>query len=89
MSNFIGFAGVASAIIASMGLAMWLEWLCLSWLMRVMPGRAGIPSASAAAGSTEEEIDAEAGEGKQSAAEMAAAQAPTAKSTRHEIRPGI
>jgi hypothetical protein len=89
MNNFIGFAGVGSAIIASMGLAMWLEWFCLSWLMRVMPGKAGIQSAGAAAVRTEEGIDAEAGEGKQSAAEMAAAKAPAAKSTRCEIRLGI
>jgi len=37
MDNFLGFIAVASAIIASMGLAMWLEWCCLSWLMRLMP----------------------------------------------------
>jgi len=39
MENFLGFIAVAGAIIASMGLAMWLEWCCLSWLMRLMPGR--------------------------------------------------
>ena len=39
MENSLGFMAVAGAIIASMGLAMWLEWCCLSWLMRLMPGR--------------------------------------------------
>lgn len=39
MENFLGFIAVAGAIIASMGLAMWLEWCCLSWLMRLMPRR--------------------------------------------------
>jgi hypothetical protein len=45
MENFLGFIGVAGAIIASMGLAMWLEWCCLSWLMRLMPGRQAPTSA--------------------------------------------
>ena len=87
MSNFIGFAGVGSAIIASMGLAMWLEWFCLSWLMRVMPGRAGIPAASAAAVSASEETAAEVTEPKRAEPEMAVA--PPSRSTRYEIRPGI
>jgi hypothetical protein len=39
MDNVIGFAAVAGAIIASMGLAMWLEWYCLRWVLRLMPGR--------------------------------------------------
>ena len=39
MDNFIGFAEIASAIIAAMGLAMCLEWLTLSGLMRLMPSR--------------------------------------------------
>jgi hypothetical protein len=41
MDSFIGFAGVGTAIIASMGLAMWMEWYCLRWLMRLMPGQTG------------------------------------------------
>jgi hypothetical protein len=41
MDSFLGFAGIGTAIIASMGLAMWMEWYCLRWLMRVMPGQAG------------------------------------------------
>lgn len=44
MDNVIGFAGVAGAIVASMGLAMWLEWNCLRWLMRLMPGHAAVQS---------------------------------------------
>ncbi|MGA8223103.1 MAG: hypothetical protein WB780_15750 [Candidatus Acidiferrales bacterium] len=87
MNNFIGFAGVGSAIIASMGLAMWLEWFCLSWLMRVMPGREGIHTASATAVSASGEIAAEAIEPKQAEPEMAVA--PPRKSTRNEIRLGI
>lgn len=87
MNDFIGFAGVGSAIIASMGLAMWLEWFCLSWLMRVMPGRLGIPTASPPAVSTSEEIAAEVVEPKQAETEMAVA--PPRDSTRYEIRPGI
>ncbi len=39
MDNFIAFAEVAGAIIAAMGLAMWLEWLTLNGLMRLMPPR--------------------------------------------------
>jgi hypothetical protein len=39
MEHFIEFAEVTSAILASMGLAMWMEWYCLRWLMRLMPGR--------------------------------------------------
>jgi hypothetical protein len=39
MENFIEFAGIASAIVVSMGLAMGLEWLTLNGLLRLMPGR--------------------------------------------------
>jgi hypothetical protein len=39
MENFIEFAGIASAIVMSMGLAMGLEWLTLNGLLRLMPGR--------------------------------------------------
>jgi hypothetical protein len=38
MEHFIEFAEVTGAILASMGLAMWMEWYCLRWLMRLMPG---------------------------------------------------
>ena len=73
MDSFIGFAGIGSAIIASMGLAMWMEWYCLRWLMRLMPGR---------------EAEFTAIEPEDAAVEMAAA-APSAQVTRHEIRLGI
>jgi hypothetical protein len=43
MENFIEFAGIASAIVASMGLAMGLEWLTLNGLLRLMPRRAPKP----------------------------------------------
>jgi hypothetical protein len=39
MDNFIAFAEVVAAIIAAMGLAMWLEWATLNGLMHLMPGR--------------------------------------------------
>ncbi|HYL46210.1 MAG TPA: hypothetical protein VEU52_04230 [Candidatus Limnocylindrales bacterium] len=38
MEHFIEFAEVTGAILVSMGLAMWMEWYCLRWLMRLMPG---------------------------------------------------
>lgn len=38
MEHFIEFAEVGGAILASMGLAMWMEWCCLRWLMQLMPG---------------------------------------------------
>lgn len=38
MEHFIEFAEIIGAILASMGLAMWMEWYCLRWLMRLMPG---------------------------------------------------
>ena len=38
MEHFIEFAEITGAILASMGLAMWMEWYCLRWLMRLMPG---------------------------------------------------
>lgn len=40
MENIIGFAGVASAIVASIVLALMLEWLGLRGLMRLMPSSA-------------------------------------------------
>ena len=39
MENFIAFAEVMGAIIAAMGLAMWLEWLTLNGLLHLMPGQ--------------------------------------------------
>jgi hypothetical protein len=39
MENFLAFVEIGGAILLSMGLAMWLEWYCLRWLMRLMPGR--------------------------------------------------
>jgi hypothetical protein len=88
MDSFIGFAGIGSAIIASMGLAMWMEWYCLRWLMRLMPGRAGIVQAQLAAENTRAEAEFTAIEPEDAAVEMAAA-APSAQVTRHEIRLGI
>jgi hypothetical protein len=38
MEHIFEFAVVAGAILVSMGLAMWMEWYCLRWLMRLMPG---------------------------------------------------
>ncbi|MGA9594326.1 MAG: hypothetical protein WBS18_14595 [Candidatus Acidiferrales bacterium] len=54
MQEFIGFTGIASAILASVGLALALEWLSLRGLMRLMPATApghaisGSPSAGRA-----------------------------------------
>jgi hypothetical protein len=56
-NGFIGFAGVGGAIIASMGLAMWMEWYCLRLLMRLMPGRMKAMQATAAMNAVEEELD--------------------------------
>jgi len=39
MDSFIAFAEVVGAIIAAMGLAMWLEWLTLNGLLHLMPGQ--------------------------------------------------
>jgi hypothetical protein len=46
MDSFIAFAEVVGAIIAAMGLAMWLEWLTLNGLLHLMPGQ-GAPHPSA------------------------------------------
>ena len=47
MDSFIAFAEVVGAIIAAMGLAMWLEWLTLNGLLHLMPGqRTSHPSAT-------------------------------------------
>jgi len=39
MDNFIEFAMFAGAIIASIGLALGLEWLSMAGLFRLMPGQ--------------------------------------------------
>ena len=57
MDSFIGFAAVGAAIIASMGLAMWMEWYCLRWLMRLMPGQAGEAQRASAALNESEEAE--------------------------------
>jgi hypothetical protein len=43
MEAFIGFAEVAGTIIAALGLAICLEWLALSGLLRLMPHRPNEP----------------------------------------------
>ena len=40
MNYFVDFAGVAGAIGLSVALALWLEWVTLRLLMRLMPARA-------------------------------------------------
>lgn len=40
MNYAIDFAGVAGAIGLSVALALWLEWITLRGLMRLMPARA-------------------------------------------------
>jgi len=39
MNGFIGFAEIAGAIIAALGLALGLEWVGLYGLTSLMPGR--------------------------------------------------
>ena len=39
MESMIGFAEVAGAILAALGLALALEWATLSGLFRLMPAR--------------------------------------------------
>jgi hypothetical protein len=87
MNSFIGFAGVGGAIIASMGLAMWLEWFCLRWLMRIMPGRLAAPQSTLAAADAGEEHESLAPEPQRAEPEMPVAS--PAEATRHEIRLGI
>jgi hypothetical protein len=43
MNNFIGFAEVAGAIIAALGLALGLEWVGLYGLTSLMPARRDHP----------------------------------------------
>jgi hypothetical protein len=87
MSSFIGFAGVAGAIVASMGLAMWLEWFCLRWLMRIMPGRLGAPEPSLVDAKISDDLESMASEPEQSRPEIPVRRPPEA--ARHDIRLGI
>lgn len=51
MEYVTDIVGVAAAIVVSMGLALWLEWLSLRGLMRLMPARpAPVPIAAAGTG---------------------------------------
>jgi hypothetical protein len=81
MESFLGFAGVGTAIIASMGLAMWMEWYCLRWLMRLMPGEAREAQRASAASKENEEAKFRAIEGKSAEAKFVAA--TLVKPTRH------
>jgi len=87
MDSFIGVAGVGGAIIASIGLAMWLEWFCLRWLMRVMPGRLGVAQPSMAEAESREEFESLATTKAQVEPELPLAPPPAP--LRHEIRPGL
>jgi hypothetical protein len=49
MTNVINFAAVTAAIVGSMALALWIEWVSLRGLMRLMPTRSGAPGTSSAA----------------------------------------
>jgi len=49
MNGFITYAEFAGAVIASFGLAMGLQWLGMSGLFHVMPGRAGRAVSNSAA----------------------------------------
>lgn len=89
MDSLIGFAGVGGAIIASMGLAMWMEWYCLRWLMRLMPGNAGAAQAHAAAGSASAEAEYTAIEPVLAEGRTVAASQAAAKAVEQEIRLGI
>jgi hypothetical protein len=50
MDYMIDLAGVGGAIVLSIGLALWLEWMTLRGLMRLMPAKpvAAVPQAVAA-----------------------------------------
>jgi hypothetical protein len=87
MDSFIGFAGIATAIIASMGLAMWMEWYCLRWLMRLMPGQAGAGQRTTAALNETEEVESAAIEPELVEAELVAG--ARGKAARLEISLGI
>jgi len=72
-----------------MGLAMWMEWCCLNWLMRVMPGRAGAARPNSEALETDEQLETAAVAAVATAPELADAKLPVAapaKATRYEVR---
>jgi hypothetical protein len=50
MDYMIDLAGVGGAIVLSIGLALWLEWMTLRGLMRLMPAKpaAAVPQVVAA-----------------------------------------
>jgi len=87
MDSFIGFAGVGTAIIASMGLAMWMEWYCLRWLIRLMPGQSA--EAQRASGTLNESEEAEFTTIDPELPETEMNVAVPAKVTRQEIGLGI
>jgi len=64
-----------------MGLAMWMEWYCLRWLMRLMPGQAGEAQRASAALNESEKAEFTAIEAELAEAELVAA--AQAKATRH------
>jgi hypothetical protein len=43
MTGFVAFAEVTAAILASLGIALALEWYGLNGLMRLLPGRSSVP----------------------------------------------
>jgi hypothetical protein len=88
MDSFMGFAAVGTAIIASMGLAMWMEWYCLRWLMRLMPGQAGAGQGAPAAMNENEEAEFAAIEPEPPEPELVAAPV-RAEVARQEIRLGF
>jgi hypothetical protein len=44
MEAIVDFAGVAGAIGVSVALALWIEWVSLRGLMRLMPVKAAAPA---------------------------------------------
>jgi hypothetical protein len=86
MDSFLAFAGVGTAIIASMGLAMWMEWYCLRWLMRLMPGNAGEARRASAGLNESEEAELAAIESESADAELVVA---PAKEAQQQIRLGF
>lgn len=44
MNQFFDFTGVAGAIVFSIGFGVYLEWLCMRGLMRLMPATPRIVS---------------------------------------------
>jgi hypothetical protein len=87
MDSFIGFAGIGTAVIASMGLAMWMEWYCLRWLMRLLPEQTRAAQKNPTALNPREEAEFTMIEPEEAEVEMA--RAVPAKVIRSEIRLGI